>query len=334
MIMKKNKATAAALAAVAVLSLFFTSCAKKKMWGDNYDSALKSAQKLNKTVMLLFSADDWDGVSQKLKADVFNTKEIRKEFGGENVFLNIDFSQAEYSQTGTDEKDAEANKKKESLAGTYNVQQYPSLYVLSKEGYVLQVIRHSEEANDFEAIKFALESGKEKRTNLLNLIQTVHNAQGNIEKAYAIDALYEATDSSFLTPLSGLIEEMPSLDKENSTGLLGKYEMQNSYLKATKLLVEGKTKEASELFVETAKNGHLSNDEKQEAYYTAAFILGNSDSEDYDRMLELLNQAYSFAPDSQHAASVRDTLDAVQRVKDLHIQAESEAGAAAVTGEN
>jgi CheY-like chemotaxis protein len=48
---------------------------------------------------------------------------------------------------------------------------------------------------------------------------------------------------------------MPSLDKENSTGLLGKYEMQNSYLKATKLLVEGKTKEASELFVETAKNG-------------------------------------------------------------------------------
>ncbi len=324
---QKNKATAAALAAVAVLSLFFASCSKKKSWGNDYDAALKSAQKLNKTVMLLFSADDWDGVSQQLKAEVFNTKEFKKEFSAQNVFLNIDFSQTEYGQTFTDEnasekekKEAEkiagAYKRKESLASFYNLQQHPSLYVLSKEGYVLQAIPYSEATNSYDAIKFALESGNEKRTSLLNLIQTVHNAEGNIAKAYAIDALYEATEPAYRTPLYGLVQEILTLDKENSTGLLGKYEMQNAYNKATEFLVQGNVKSAADVYIETAKIPHLSAEERQDAYYTASFILANSESQDYDRMLELLELAYKEAPESQYSTSIQDTISALQRLKE------------------
>ena len=304
-----------------------SSCSKVSAWSTEYDTAAATARKLNKTVMVLFSGDDWDGISSQYKKDVFEKKEFLSAYKDTNVFVNIDFSQEEYGKSIVDEgasekekaeadKIAEAFKKKEAFAATYNLQQYPSLYILSKEGYVLQVIPYSENVNTLESVNAEISNGAEKRTALLNLIQTLNDAEGNIDKAYAVDALFEATEDSYRAPLAELFVKIKDYDKENSTGLLGKYEVQEAYLNAGDYMKNGNIEGAVALFMQLAETGHLDAEQKQEVYYTASFILANTGSDDYDRMISLLEKSYEFAPNSLHGNDITDTIKEVKRMQE------------------
>lgn len=332
--MKKIKLILAALA----LTLTLTGCTKKeqtalptKDWFTNFDAAKKQAQKKDKDIFLVFSGDDWDQTSADFKAAVLGTKEFSDAFAKDNVFVNIDFSQVEYAKTDIDEKASKKQKKeaakitaayevKEDLARTYALQQYPSVYILSKEGYVLANISSLSSSAAPEDFISAFEDYKEEITNNRILVSQVRASSG-VEKAKAISELYETTASEYLGPLTDLVREVPVLDPQNETGTVGNMILVVSYFDAANLM-RSNPAEASRVFETTAESKFLDDSQKANAWYMAAYILAAGGVNDFDRIEALLQKAYDTEPDGEHAADILNAINAAHQMKEQQAASE------------
>lgn len=329
--MKRNIILTAVLLAV-VISV--TGCAKKGAWLTDYEEAKKIAAKQNKNMIVFFSGDDWDEKSAALKENITNKPEFIKAAKKDYVLVNIDFSQDIYQKVlSFDEETAtDADKKeydrinaeyeaKAEIARQYNLASYPTLYVATAEGQVVTLYEYYEEVDSLDSMIGRLERLKEKVEEINTLSENVKKATG-IERVKAIDALYEATAASYRITLNDLIREIPELDKNNETGLLGKYEIQICYLDAIELASTQDVEGASKVFEIAAENGHLDLEQKQEAYYTGAYILTSAAEFNYPRMIELLQKAFDVNPEGSHANDILETLNAI---KDLQAKAEQQA---------
>ena len=328
--MKKNvRVIIATVAALLAATMAFTGCSKKETsaWTTDYEAAKKTAAKKGKNIFLLFSGDDWDGTSKTFKDAVANTDEFVSTMSKDYVLVNLDFSQTEYATTNIDESTATKKEKKaadamkakyeekERVAQMYNVESYPAVYITTPEGYVIANIPYDETIKttaDYTA-KIAEKSADIEKVTAL--VKAVVNAK-KTDRVKAIDALYEAAEPNYRSLLGDLMREVPTLDKNNETGLVGKYEMQTAYLDAVEKARKMDTDGAVQVFLDVCDKGHLENSEKQEAYYTAAYILAASGGTDYDRMIELLQKAYDIDPTNEHAQEITGTIAAVKEMKE------------------
>ncbi|MEO7934490.1 MAG: thioredoxin family protein [Chthoniobacterales bacterium] len=120
--MKNSLLALAFLLCTSVLSL-----AGKAGWDDDYDKGLAKAKSESKLVLLDFTGSDWCGWCIKLDKEVFSEKAF-KDYAKDNlVLVEIDFPRAK-PQT---KKLKEQNEK---LSTQYNIEGYPTIVVLNKDG--------------------------------------------------------------------------------------------------------------------------------------------------------------------------------------------------------
>ena len=301
---------------IGLIFLTFSSCSNGKKWYTDFDEASKKAARSKKNIFLLFSGDDWDETSAGFKESVLFTEEFLSSASKKYVLLNLDFSQEQYAKTelsedATQEQKDEAEKilseyeKKEKFVLDYHVQQYPAMFIISSEGFYIDLINYDESFKTVADFNAKLADHQGVIENASTLMQSVKKAEG-LKKVAAIDELYEATPSDYQPLLSPLFKDVMSLDKENMSGLLGKFELADSYIQSFEVASAGDTEGAAALMVSAAENSsyHLDAEQKQQAYYTGAYILSLSGSRDFDKILDLLQKAYDIAPEGIHAQDV------------------------------
>lgn len=295
-------------------SLTLLSGCKKTFWKTDLDAVLSETKKNNKSIMLLFTGNDWDGTSPELMKNYLNTKEFYNAYKDNYEFVNINFSQNEYSLDNSDSGEA---AKKNNLVTKFYVGRYPSLYLLTSEGYVISYIPYSGTAQNLDEVKNIIGQSKEKENTIKDICSRLNSTQG-YERLELIDELYNETDKTYIEFLKPLIMEVPEIDKENKSGLLGKYELQIAYFTANEKILQGKQNECTDVFINVCKNGHLSNALKQEAYFTAAYMLAATSSEDFDLIKEMLSKAIEMDPENEQVENIKATLDIVKKVAESY----------------
>lgn len=324
--MKKNIFTKIITSVILASTLMLSSCGKKDLWNSNFEEAKSIAEKKNKNIFLVFSGEDWDNNSAALKSNILNTKEFKKEIAPNYVLAIIELSQSEFAKTAIDDTATEEQKKeaeriiaeyevKERILQDYYVDSFPSIYIVSSEGYVLANIPYSETMTSTADLKANIESQKELIDTMSDAISTVRKSSGT-EKAVALDALYNMTVEDYRAILTPAVAEIPTLDPENTTGLAGKYELINGYADAVeKIMRDNDIDGAVSVLTDICNSSRISNQEKQEALYTAAFMMARCGSQDYDKMTELLEKAISLEPESNMAQEIEATIQAIQNMK-------------------
>lgn len=319
----------AVLLTVVLPLVFLSSCKRKLVWHDDYDSALKAAQAQNKAIFSLFSGVDWDGKTEAFRAGVLDTAEFREFAWNSYVMLNLDLSEAERALIGEGAA-PQAEDAKAGLMRHYGVSSYPCIYILSKEGYVLSIVQYDEGISSASVLKEILAEQEESIDGISSAIAQVQSSSG-VQKARAIDSLYGATPEAGRKPLAGLIREIPSLDPSDESGLVGKYEFIAVYEDAFESISEGHRDGVVESFIQIAETGHLGPAQKLEAYYNAAYLMALFGDNDYDTMYGLLQKAQAADPESVRLEDIENLMAMVSKFRDIMRQDE---GPFSVTGTN
>ena len=130
------------IVSVLLLAFIFTACSSKiAEWGTDYDIALVEAKAQGKGLLLLMSGEEWDGLSSEANEKIFKTKDFQKKMTKDYVLVNIDFPQIPEGKTFDDLDDSV--KENFEIAQHYSTQTFPTLYVLSNNGYVIKEIEYA-----------------------------------------------------------------------------------------------------------------------------------------------------------------------------------------------
>lgn len=310
----------------AIISTLFVSCGAK--WTTDYDSALKTAQKKNKDIFLVFTGDDWTDHSIPFKENILNKKEFLSRYSKDFVFLNIDFSQGEFAKSKAADDSTEEEKKlaekiaaeykfKETLGRSYSVKFWPAIYICSAEGYVLEnVIFDSDKDTTCSVEEYIakLEESRVKADEIKSLVLNVRNSNG-VEKAKAIDELIKKSNPRFSDLYKQLIYQFPDLDPENQTERLGFYELAAAYYYSYE--ATEKKENPAKPFLDVIEKGNLSADQIQEAYYMAAYSLINGEKFDSALVIEYLEKAYNANPSGTNAFKIIQSLQQMKRFSEL-----------------
>lgn len=328
--MKKNILNLAGALAAALLSVAVTGCSNNTTWVTDLEEAKVQAKAKNKNIYLLFSGDDWVPESKTFKDNVANTEKFTKAMSKDYILCNLDFSQEEYSKTdigedATDEEKAEAARIiaeyeiKDQLGQKYAIRSWPMAFLLTKEEYVITAIGYNEELNTPESYLESLKMYDDQVKLVNDTVKKINGSQG-VSKAQAIDELYNAMsgeNNGYVSPwLDDLIAEYPSLDPENTTGNVGRYQMDGAYAEAIRRANRGEVDTAPLPFIEVASTSNFLSDlDKQTCYYTAAFVLAQLQSENYDLMLEYLEKAYNIDTESEITDYLLEAIEGVKQMK-------------------
>ena len=317
----------AVLLLAAASLLLLASCKTKAGWQTDFDAALGDAGATGRSVLVLFSGEDWDGKTPVFRSEVLDTDEFKESVKERYVLLNIDLSEAEQAKAVVaEDADEKARAEAESLRADieakngllrrYGISSYPTLCLLSKEGYVLTVIQYNEGLNSPAVLDEILAEQAGSIQAVSAAIARVQSSSG-AEKVRAIDALYEATPESGRKPLADLVREVPSLDPADASGLVGKYEFIRTYDEAIGNMSAGRKEGVVDSFVRIAEGGHLSPAQKLEAYYNAAYLMALFGESDYDRMHELLGKAQESDPENIRMEDITNLMAMIAQMRDI-----------------
>jgi protein disulfide-isomerase len=96
-------------------------------WQTDLSKAQAKAKAENKLVMLDFTGSDWCGWCIKLNKEVFSKDEFAEYAKKNLVLVEVDFPRGK-------QQTAEQKKANAALQKKYNIQGYPTIIVLNKEG--------------------------------------------------------------------------------------------------------------------------------------------------------------------------------------------------------
>ena len=305
------------LISAAVIFLSAAGCSKKQkvpelVWQTDFEAAKKIAAENNKGIMFLFTGSDWDRYSNKFKKNVVESEQFLIKYADDFVFLNFDFAEREFNAAYLPRNDSQEEadrieKAQKDFAerdyiarDIYSVTQYPTVLFLSQEGWYLDSVIYTEETSTFTGFEKACHSAQIEK--LSSLAEKVRKSSG-IEKAGAINELYEATPAIYLAPLRDLIASYPEYDPENKTGNLGKFEQAKAYFDAYEELVHGRDAAAVYVTVAENKDNHLNEAERQNIYFMAALVElqegKDTGSYDYGAIVDYLQEAYDCDPNNE-----------------------------------
>lgn len=284
-----------------------TNATATKSWITDFEAAKTLAEKGRKSIMLLFSGDEWDdNTSKNLKESVLNTDAFIKKAGKKFVLVNLDIP---LDEEGMSEEELD---KLYVLAATYAIERTPTIVLLDKEGASygsitdMQVMTSADEL--FKSID-AIENNKKK---IASLTKKIAVSKG-IQKVKYIDEMFEASDLNGRESMIDYIREIPELDPSNKTGVLGKYMLYLAYFDVGSYLQNNQPEEAINCFIKVAIIDSLTAEEKQQAYYMAAYLSAYTGQGTKDRILDYLKKAIDMAPDSEAADSIRQTYNYVDQ---------------------
>ena len=313
--------------------LLLSGCSKVQLDADgcfsDVDSALKYAAKKDCNVLLFVTMEDDDNDSTELLNKVIRDGNFKTEIASDFAVTRLDFSQKSYAATvvpeGSDEKTEKAAnaiadqiQKNTRFASLLNVSQTPSIYILSKESYVLASFFYEAEDKNLSDFNELLQKENQKANQLKEIIKNTKKGS-QLERVSAIDALYEATENDYRVFLADLLNSVKSLDKKNESGLLGKYIYAAADANAIKAMNQGKIEEAVKFYIEAAENEFLEPNLKQQAYYVAAYICSitgaGSSFSDSSVIIGYLQKSIDADPESKEVPSIKKVLDVVSSIK-------------------
>lgn len=321
------------------ICLALTSCSKPEGkneygWYTNYQECLAQAKKDDKGIILVISHDETDQVSAELKRTVLHTPEFATEFGKDFYFCENDVSPTLFKKARPD-KEASSKEKKESkryqkiledrmrVETIFGVQNTPTVYLISSDGYVIKDFTYIPCLNveEFKILLAAYETEIEEKQKLINAILSANG----IEKVFAIDNLYENTKINFRYMLTNLMREVESLDKENKTGLVGKYIMSIASSDAIDAYINRKPEIIADIYEKAAEHPMLNNNQRQQQYFAAAFVVGSNSPtpEQTLQMIEYLEKAIAVDPNSQLGKVCAERLEQVKEFKGRQDAAEA-----------
>jgi len=285
-----------------VLACLMTSCGNPK-WHDNFDRARRAAERSHREIYLLFTGDGWSQESIPFKERVTGTKEFSRLFSKEYVFVNINLSQEDLAPGG--------DEAKQHLAFMYDVKEYPSAFILSKEGYVLSKVPADSSVEDAQDYHDIIEELSDSIADVRACIKAVENNSG-AEKVIAVEDLILSSDSGSSEIYRDLILQVPKMDPNNESGLVGKYRLLGAYYLSRSLI--SKHQPGVDLpFIEAAESGLLDGAQTQEAYYVAAYSLCSTGSQDYEKIEKYLELAFAADKDGNFSGRILETLDNIRK---------------------
>jgi thioredoxin-related protein len=305
--------------------LLVSGCASSKpAWLSNYDEAKQLAEKNNKKIFLLFSADETDEESTALRKNVFDAKKFHQALK-EYVLVNLDFSESRYTAADVaEDADEETQAVAEvaqnlliadsEVAQKYSVQGLPTAYLLTKEGYVLAAIEITPEITTVEQV-IALVDGKKDQIDTITALLSRIDSSSATEKALAINDLFEATEIQFRDMFFELFVQIPELDPDNTTGFLAKFTFQIAYHNIMDYLSVGDIGSIIMEFYTLAENPILTPDEKQEALFSGAAFMAQSGYGDFETVLDFLADALEASPESEIAPYIVESIEQIKTLQ-------------------
>jgi len=290
-----------------LLAISLLSCGKKidsSVWLNNFEDAKKAARAENKRIFVFFSDDEGDGKSAKLKENLFNKEEFIKNYTEKYVLVNLDFSSSRADSYADDfARDAR-------LLESYDADEIPFFFVLSKEGYFISQLVF-EDYYDLDTARITFDEAEEEIKDFEDKL--AKTKIGSVEERLnAIDELFNATDVSQITHLKDLSEQVLKLDKKNEYGFYINHAISLAYTNAQEFILDGNEEKGSEVFEKLSHDKNFNNDDKQMALYTAGYMLIQVGSTNYEKILGYFRQAYEIDPESESGQGIKTAMDFVQ----------------------
>ena len=319
--MKKNNISKFFTLILTLFVLLFSSCKKENKIFNDFDAAKEAAKSSQKDILVLVTVEGDDENSSSFIEKVVNDSNFKSLVQKNYIVSHLDFSSESYKKTvakeGANEEqqkiaDEEADRiyRNSNIANSLNVIQTPSAYILTNNPYVITQINFNEENVTFEDFQKALEEASPVVEEYHKNLKTAENGKDE-ERLLAIEKIVNSTPTDFMLFLEDLVQTYIQLDPENKSSNLARYLTLNANIQATNSMAIMDTQSASEIFVNLAKSQFLSEDEKQSAYYNAAYILTYSAEPDFVAILSLLDaaiQVYPESPDNQGLLEIRNSI--------------------------
>ena len=311
------------LMTIILAASLLTSCGKKVMKDNygcfvDYEQALDNAEKKKQPLLMFFTSEGDDEQSTQMVADILKAPQFLSEIAKDYTVFHADFSQNAFGKL-VDSEDANAYttiiQNNYQLAMLLGVDIMPEVILCTKEGYIVGRVESDEDFLNYDEFKILLEDNNEKLDKFNSLVAATKKGSA-IKKVEAIDSLYVATEEAYRTFLLPLVKLVPELDKNNESGLLGKYIMATAEAQALTAYSQGDTEGAIKQYLEVADNKYVKNEDKQECFYTAAYLAVYSGSDDYEGILTYLETAYDLAPDSDKAPAIDEAITYFHTVLD------------------
>ncbi|MBP5329070.1 MAG: thioredoxin family protein [Spirochaetaceae bacterium] len=284
-----------------------TNATASKSWINDFEAAKTAAEKGKKSIMLLFSGDEWDdNTSKNLKESVFYTDAFIKKAGKRFVLVNLDIP---LDEDGVSEEELE---KLYVLAATYALERTPTLVLLDKDGASYGTITDTQVMATTDELFKAVDLIESNKKKIASLTKKIAVSKG-IQKVKYIDEMFEATDVNGRESMIDYIREIPELDPSNKTGVLGKYMLFLAYFDVASHLQNNQPQEAVNCFLNLTKIETLTAEEKQQAYYMAAYLSAYTGQGSKELILDYLKKAIDMAPDSEVSESIRQTYNYIEQ---------------------
>ncbi len=293
-------------------AFYFVSLAPGYRWLTSYQEARDLAKSTGKDVLFCFTGSDWDESSRKL-LDVIREKGFIKSAREKYILCNFDIMR-DIEAMAPDE--LEANFK---LASKYGAQDFPYFVLLTSEGDVYGAgtfgMQDGEFPGDFssEGLFAFFSSFDESRKEITTLKDAIRTAEG-VEKARCIDAFLSVVYPSQSNEYTGMIRAVPDLDKNNETGLRGKYLLQIAFLDATAFQQKGLLNEAVACFTDIADDSAMTPSLKQEALLLASGFYSLDREASTEKILSMMEDAIAADPGNANVEGIRDAMESVKKM--------------------
>lgn len=316
-----KKSVLATLVALTITALTFVSCKNKSTdFCQTLTQGAQAAQKSGKDILLIYTMDGDDGSSTEFIENVLKASAFKNDVCSKYEIVHIDFGQKTYEKTIVRESDTKkqqaeaeafANLMQENMkdANLISVKSTPSVYVFTKEKYYITQLDYSDDINTVALFNELISVEQPAIDEIHGYAQTIKDGTTE-EKLEAINSLYDATEATYRAYLYDLVLDYMKLDKTNSTGRLGKFTLGKADLEALNLFSAGDPMAAAQKYADVAQDPALDPEQKQNAYYMAAYLLSVGGSPDPKPILRYLKAALDAAPDSDavpHIMGIYDT---------------------------
>lgn len=283
--------------AVLLAAVSITSCTKNT-WIDNFEEGKKLAEESKKGIFLDICSKE-DEVSERLEKLGFGNEQFLKKFGKDFVFVKLDLTDRLNAENlgpnATNEERAAAEKiivdtkNAVGVAEKYAVKTLPSMFVLTKEGYVVSLLEFYSVRADFDpnatdadkasfddifeidemdAITKKIDDAAILLKDFDNNLKIAKSSASVETRVAAVNEIFDSTDFVYRYLIRDLSELVIEIDIENSTGAVPKHIL--SVASAQAVDAGENYSKAAEVFENAATKKFLTKDDRQLLYYQAA----------------------------------------------------------------
>ncbi|OJF76383.1 MAG: hypothetical protein BKP49_07900 [Treponema sp. CETP13] len=306
MIKSKKQVSFLVIACIFTITLLFlSSCNKEPVepveWQTNYEQAIIQAKTDNKPIFAIFTGLSWDAKSATLKAEIFDTDNFKNEIAKSFVPLMIDID------ANNESIPFEIAQKNYNLAVKIGLTETPAIILFTQNGIPFTQLDFGEFSITSESILSLLSSRKDIISKFTKLENAIEGTEG-MARVKAIDAFYEALPDEYHLIMGDVIREIPDLDPQNESGLLGKYLLMLTYADAQSCIEDQDSDGALQCFINLLeKKDMFTTEENQELLYSTA-VLAAKIGKSNDVVLDYLQQAYDADTKTENASYILEKI--------------------------